>query len=191
MDRNSETGPCGCRQFLGRYSEYRDGRLSPEDTADLDDHLTECPDCRRYRDVLDRAVETLRGLPVPGLSDDFRPRLQHRLLDEVDRVESRTGTRPPALPVALGAAAALALGFWAVHLDDPAEGVAEAGGTPTPVATRSAPSEGSPVGLDAPTPVIEPVPEDLWEFSRPLLFEYSPLQRGGYTGATPVRSGLD
>lgn len=68
-----------CKEFLNRYTEYRDGLMSPEDVARAEVHLSGCPSCQRYRRVVDRGIQELRAAPSATAGDDFHDRLQHRI----------------------------------------------------------------------------------------------------------------
>jgi anti-sigma factor RsiW len=68
-----------CADFLGKFSDYRDGLMDPAERAVVESHLAECRACSRYLEVVDAGVEQLRALPEVEASDDFLPRLQHRI----------------------------------------------------------------------------------------------------------------
>jgi hypothetical protein len=68
-----------CSDFLRDYSDYRDGLLNPVPGAAMRAHLTACASCGRYDRVLGDGVAQLNALPPIEPSDDFLPRLQHRL----------------------------------------------------------------------------------------------------------------
>ncbi|MFQ5689782.1 MAG: zf-HC2 domain-containing protein [Gemmatimonadota bacterium] len=68
-----------CKEFLQRYSEYLDERLSARDLAAVEAHLQSCEACCRYDRVVRRGLSVWRSLPHIGSSRDFGPRLRHRL----------------------------------------------------------------------------------------------------------------
>lgn len=68
-----------CKEFLSSYTDYRDGLLSDGEVARAEVHLSGCTSCRRYTQVVDEGVRELRSLPSVSTTDDFRPRLQHRI----------------------------------------------------------------------------------------------------------------
>ena len=80
-----------CKDFLDRYTEYRDGLLSADESARFDQHLEDCESCRRYESVLARGLTLWRALPTAATSPDFMPRLQHRLyhLDDAGKFSPR------------------------------------------------------------------------------------------------------
>lgn len=65
-DRGGQAGsnaaalPAECRSFLGGYSEFRDGRLGPEQRAFFLGHMSRCSACRRYDRVIRKGTEVLR-----------------------------------------------------------------------------------------------------------------------------------
>ncbi len=84
-----------CADFLRDFSEYRDGRMSSSERSVVESHLAGCDACARYADVVETGVEQLRALPVVEPSDDFLPRLQHRIYhldDERAGIASRRGS---------------------------------------------------------------------------------------------------
>ena len=52
--------PEWCRRFVDGYSEYRDGRLEPEDRSFFIGHMAQCASCRRYDRVIRRGIQVLR-----------------------------------------------------------------------------------------------------------------------------------
>lgn len=49
-----------CREFLDRYSDYRDGRLGDDGRSFFIGHLARCTRCRRYDRVIRKGVDVLR-----------------------------------------------------------------------------------------------------------------------------------
>jgi len=70
---------CDCNRFLQEYSDFRDGALSVEQEAEFREHVAKCPCCARYDRVLRAGSDLLAHLPAEQPTDDFMPRLQHRL----------------------------------------------------------------------------------------------------------------
>lgn len=68
-----------CSQFLDQYSEFRDGLLPVERMCALQEHLDDCASCARYDRVVEEGIRVFRDLPEVEPSQDFIPRLQHRL----------------------------------------------------------------------------------------------------------------
>ena len=68
-----------CTEFLRDFSDYRDGMMSPAERAIVESHLAGCPSCARYARVVEQGVEKLKAAGGIQPSEDFLPRLQHRL----------------------------------------------------------------------------------------------------------------
>jgi hypothetical protein len=92
-----------CRTFLARYSEFLDEADSPAELAALRMHVETCASCSRYDRVMRQGLALARAMPAVQPSEDFRFRLEHRLLHEHD------ASRGEARGVAGGAAVSLAL----------------------------------------------------------------------------------
>jgi len=74
-----------CREFLDRYTEFRDGLIAaPRELRRFRRHLVQCAGCRRYDAALRRGVAALQGLETIEPSTDFRRRLDARLARERD-----------------------------------------------------------------------------------------------------------
>lgn len=102
-----------CTAFLQGYTDFRDGRLAPDREAEFRAHIEACSACERYDRVLRSGIELLSELPEPELSDDFMPRLRHRLYNVDQGVLDSSSNRflGSAALVAVAAVGLLAL-FW-------------------------------------------------------------------------------
>ncbi|MGD8497055.1 MAG: zf-HC2 domain-containing protein [Gemmatimonadales bacterium] len=102
-----------CNSFVQEYTEFRDGLLGPEREAEFEAHLEACPACRRYDHVIHAGIDLLADLPTPEASDDFMPRLQHRLYNLDQGVLDASSHRflGSAALVAVASVGLLAL-FW-------------------------------------------------------------------------------
>ena len=162
-----------CNHFLLRYSDFRDGALPSGAAQRCSEHLAGCPTCRRYDDVVSRGTDVLREGPSPGLSEDFRARLQHSLYAlEEDRRRRRIpkgGTGASSFIAVAAVLAALVvtplLRENRVFVDLP----------PIVVEAPSAPGEPSVFTTSnfersTPEPLETP---DLWTQSNALLYRYS------------------
>lgn len=98
-----------CIEFLSRYSEYVDrvGGGGAE-TAAFEGHLRTCPSCARYHRVVRRGCDMIRTLPPVQPSEDFLPRLRHKLYHLEDELSQR-----PALTGSTVMGVVLILGFIA------------------------------------------------------------------------------
>jgi hypothetical protein len=102
-----------CSDFLEGYSAYRDGELGEEETGGFEAHIRECASCARYDRVIREGVRLYREVPELSPSEDFIPRLQHRLyhLDEEMRGPGRNGSGASAA-VTLAIALLIASAAW-------------------------------------------------------------------------------
>ncbi len=108
-----------CSDFRDGFSDYFDGTAEPSFVGEADAHLAACESCRRYQDVMARGAELLKGMPPVAVSEDFFPRLQHRIYHIEDGAalihSEATGswtTVAPALAIAL----VLAVAAWSPAL---------------------------------------------------------------------------
>ncbi|HEX6939737.1 MAG TPA: zf-HC2 domain-containing protein [Longimicrobiales bacterium] len=108
MDRS----PLTCQEFLARHSDYLDGELDVRESVRMEAHRASCPKCARYDRTVRHGVRLLRALPEVEPSQDFLPRLQHRIytLEE----ESRSGKRATGVGAlaSLAVAGTIALLAW-------------------------------------------------------------------------------
>lgn len=99
-----------CREFLNRHSEYVDARVAAAEAALLRSHAEACASCARYDRVVRKGAQLARELlPRIEVSEDFEPRVRHRLLhvrDEVARRRAGSASLYAAATVVLIAAVA-------------------------------------------------------------------------------------
>ena len=101
-----------CDQFIERYTDFRDGVLDAESLTEAETHLADCPCCARYHRVMQRGIELLSDIPIAETSDDFMPRLRHRLYNvDCGVAEGRRSFGGSAALVGVAAVGLLAL-FW-------------------------------------------------------------------------------
>jgi hypothetical protein len=101
-----------CQEFLARHAEYMDELLTSPEADRCQVHAAVCASCARYDRVVREGVQILRTFPEIEPSDDFFPRLQHRLYSLED--ELRVSARGPGASaiVSLALAGVLALLAW-------------------------------------------------------------------------------
>ena len=172
-----------CSDYVAARTDHLDGSALEEDVRGLEAHLESCAACRRYRAVVEKGAELLRALPEPELTEDFGPRLQHRLY-HVDEEAALYGaaSATPAMTV-VGMALLLTAIAWSPTLRQRApEIVLE------PIVVDQPPVE-LPVRAASAMPggmSLRPVSDferGLWDDAHNLLYEYSPLsQRYGHRG---------
>lgn len=102
-----------CNSFVESYTDFRDGLLGPVREGEFEAHLRTCLACRRYDRVIHDGVDLLTELPAPKASDDFMPRLQHRIYNLDQGVLDASSHRflGSAALVAVASVGLLAL-FW-------------------------------------------------------------------------------
>jgi hypothetical protein len=135
-----------CHDFIEGYSEFRDGFVSDEGRSEYEHHLAECANCRRYDRVVDEGVMLYGELPGARASQDFFPRLQHRIyhLEDAARLTTRRAVGSAALVAVAG------VGFLAV--------------TWMPFAMRmSVEVQLPPVAVEAPAPDLTGRPDNVFE----------------------------
>lgn len=133
-----------CRDFLTRYSEYVDGRIDAAEAELLGRHAESCAACRRYDRVVRTGAQLARDLlPRVRVSEDFEPRVRHRLLDAGEHVSRRRAGSASvyaaaASVVVIAAAAALfTLPVPSVSSAEPATVRLAAAPTSTPVREKT------------------------------------------------------
>lgn len=179
-----------CSDFIRNFSDYIDGKGDSGLREKAERHLDGCADCSRYVDVFERGRRLLRGFPEVEVSDDFRPRLRHRIYHIEDRaaLEASSGSAATAA-TALAMAVLVVLAAWSPMMTgNPSVDLAPIVVTtppPRPVGLRPTALLGTPAaGLRFPEAA-----SNVWDGRGRLLFQYSPLARG--TGLSRVRPGLD
>ena len=101
-----------CARFVELYSDFRDQNLDVESLVALDDHVRSCSSCARYDRVVRGGVDLLASSPQIEPSEDFYPRLQHRIF-HIEDSRAALGRRASGASMAtLGIAAALTIAAW-------------------------------------------------------------------------------
>lgn len=169
-----------CSDFLQGFSEYYDGTGPESHLREAEDHLAGCPDCRRYLDVVDRGRRLLRSFPELEVTDDFHPRLQHRIYHLEDGEVLRRGLwgsqSGTTAVTALGMAILMVLAAWSPSLlslrpEVVLSPIVVSQPEARPVGLRLRPYRLLP-GSGGETPLNG---RDLWRQPNALLFQHSPL----------------
>ena len=107
-----------CSDFRDRFSDYLDGTAEPSFLGEGDAHLAACASCSRYQDVVTRGSELLRGMPDVAVSEDFLPRLQHRIyhLEDAPALAHASAGSGTTVATAIGIALVLAVVAWSPAL---------------------------------------------------------------------------
>ncbi len=94
-----------CEEYRSMISCAVDGELSEEEKRALEAHLSDCEDCRAYREALGALTEELQALPEPPAE------LKNRVMDSVKAELRRKKLRRLTRYGSLAACLALALGL--------------------------------------------------------------------------------
>jgi len=102
-----------CTGFLEGYTDFRDGRLDPTLDAAFREHRDACSACAGYDRTIRDGLRLLAELPEAESSEDFMPRLTHRLYNVDQGVLDTASNRflGSAALVAVASVGLLAL-FW-------------------------------------------------------------------------------
>jgi hypothetical protein len=101
-----------CDEFIEVYTDFRDGLLDAEARERAEAHLAACPCCKRYHRVMQQGLDLLTSIPPAQSSEDFMPRLRHRLYNvDCGVTEGRRSFGGSAALVGVAAVGLLAL-FW-------------------------------------------------------------------------------
>lgn len=188
-----------CSEFIERYSGYYDDDVAPDVTAAMESHMASCEECRRYHQVFDQGRDLLQSLPEIDVSDDFLPRLKHRIyhIEDGDGLGALGASGSGATAVtALTMAILLVAAAWSPSLLDREVEVELSPivvSQPQPRATRGG------TGIRAPRVSLIPAGDaiylgrdpDLLRASNALLYRYSPLADRAQANGSVVRAGLD
>ncbi len=168
-----------CQQYLALFSDHHDGTLGEELGAEMDAHRSGCSRCAEYARTLEAGVGLLRSLPLPELSSDFRPRLDHRIYHVEDGpsiAREALGTGATTASV-LAMAVLLALVAWSPGVKRPEPPVhlpaVVVQSPPAPTFTPRAPGPTFSRGLSLlPSTDFQ---DGFWGDAHQLLFEFSTL----------------
>ena len=176
-----------CSKYFKNFSDLIDGNTAKEDVRAFEEHLDECSACSRHRRVIEQGSALLRALPRPKLSENFVPKLRHRLY-HVDDQHSLRSPASVAMPAALLATAvALMIISWLPVLRDATPEIAletvVVEQPPLRVTRQPIVMSSSSSGFvvypfaDLSERALSDFRQELWDEAHVLLFEYSPLSQ--------------
>lgn len=180
-----------CPQFLERASDYLDGTGDDAFLAAAEAHLDRCIDCRRYVEVVRRGSHLLQSFPRLEVSDDFQPRLQHRIyhIEDGEALAGGSAGSGTTAVTALVMAILVTAAAWSPAL------------RATPPEVELSPivvsrPEARPLGLRVGRGLLLTAPGDafprqLWDRSHALLYRYSPLSGNRAQDDVVHRAGLE
>lgn len=64
-----------CKDFLRELGEYLDETTDPATRADLEKHITECPNCWVVFDTCKKTIQVYKGMEPQPLPDPVHERL--------------------------------------------------------------------------------------------------------------------
>lgn len=70
-----------CKEFLAELSDYLDERTETNVRAEIEAHLTKCPNCWVVCDTTRKTIQVFKGLTSCDIPDD----VHSRLMAAVDR----------------------------------------------------------------------------------------------------------
>ena len=107
-----------CTEFIDSFSDYFDGVGDAEFLQAAESHLAGCENCRRYAEVVQRGRELVRSVSDVTVTQDFYPRLRHRIFHVEDSAALSRGSVGSATNAAtiLGMAVLLTLVAWSPML---------------------------------------------------------------------------
>ena len=65
-----------CKDFLKELSAYLDNDLDPELKADLQKHVSECPNCWVVCDTTEKTIKVYKGMEAQPIPSSIQGRLQ-------------------------------------------------------------------------------------------------------------------
>ena len=68
-----------CKDFLRELSEYLDESTDPKTRAELEHHITQCPNCWVLLDTTKKTIEVYRGMEPQPLPEPVHGRLMKAL----------------------------------------------------------------------------------------------------------------
>ena len=68
-----------CKDFLKELSEYLDESLDAEVRAELETHITECPNCWVIADTTRKTIKIYKGMDPYPIPSDVESRLMRAL----------------------------------------------------------------------------------------------------------------
>ena len=74
-----------CRKYFKRISEYLDGDLDDEICHEIETHLSQCPECRKCHDSLQKTIQLCKEMGNEEMPIDTRERLRSTLQDYISR----------------------------------------------------------------------------------------------------------
>jgi anti-sigma factor (TIGR02949 family) len=68
-----------CKQFLQELNEFLDESLDPAARAELQRHVTECPNCWVVYNTTEKTLKVFKGMEAQAVPEPIRARLMEAL----------------------------------------------------------------------------------------------------------------
>jgi anti-sigma factor (TIGR02949 family) len=68
-----------CKQFLQELNEFLDETLDPATRAELERHVTECPNCWVVYNTTEKTLKVFKGMEPQAVPEPIRARLMEAL----------------------------------------------------------------------------------------------------------------
>lgn len=70
-----------CKDFLRELSEYLDETADPASRAELERHISECPNCWVVCDTTRKTIQVYKGMDAQPISES----VHNRLMDAIEK----------------------------------------------------------------------------------------------------------
>jgi anti-sigma factor RsiW len=77
-----------CKDFLSELGEFLDDATDPQTRKDLEQHITECPNCWVVFDTTKKTIQVFKGMDADPLPEPMHERL-------VKALEKKAGGKQP------------------------------------------------------------------------------------------------
>lgn len=105
-----------CNGILDQISAHLDGELSPEEAAELAEHLERCPQCRQLARELEQVHALLSGAALVQVPEQLHRRLVESVQQDAASAPKRSRRALVRRVAGLAACAAVCLGAWRLAL---------------------------------------------------------------------------
>ncbi len=89
-----------CKQFFSELSDYLDDTLDPTTKAELQRHVSECPNCWVVCNTTEKTIKIYKGMEPQPIPPDIENRFLSALMEKCRRAkrksEDPTEATPPA-----------------------------------------------------------------------------------------------
>lgn len=107
-----------CAEFRARHAEHLDGLLSDTEEPRWREHARTCLPCARHDRAVRRACDLVRSLPCLSTSEEFQPRLRHRIFHIQDEEHFTRRGSGGHVAVSLAVACLMAALAWTPLLQE-------------------------------------------------------------------------